>query len=190
MRSGGFLKSKPASHSPDYSATEEFERLHVRPRKGRTLIVGSQIYAGKEDRRKRYADAVGADMLDGPGVDVVVDLEETIPEDWSFSHIECMSVLEHSRRPWLLAANLQAMLEAGGTIFVAVPFCWRYHAYPNDFFRFTFQGIQALFPQILWGASAYAHRTLTATDTKVPGKKIDGFPFYPRTELLAFGMKA
>lgn len=152
--------------------------------------MGSQIYAGKEDRRKRYQDVSGVDMLEGPGVDLVADLEEPPPPSMgTFSHIECMSVLEHSRRPWLLAANLQALLEVGGTIFIAVPFCWRYHAYPNDFFRFTFQGIEALFAAVQWSASAYAHKALTPTDTKIPGKKVDGFPYYPRTELLAFGVK-
>lgn len=174
----------------DYSPVDDFQRLHVRPTPGRTLIVGSQIYAGKEDRRKRYPDAVGVDMLEGPGVDVVVDLEGPIPDDWAFSHIECMSVLEHSRRPWLLAANLQAMLEEGGTIYVAVPLMWRFHGYPSDYWRFTFQGIEALFPDIHWRAAAYAHTSLTPCDEKVPSKKIDGFPYYPRTELLAFGVKA
>lgn len=185
------MKSKPASPSPAYSPVDDFQRLYVRPRSGRTLIVGSQIYAGKEDRRKRYWSVVGVDMLEGPGVDLVADLEEALPPDMgTFSHIECMSVLEHSRRPWLLAANLQAMLEDGGTIYVAVPFCWRYHSYPKDYFRFTLDGIAALFPEIQWQASAYAHQDLTPTDEKVPVKKIDGFPYYPRTELLAFGVKS
>jgi hypothetical protein len=174
---------------PDYSPGQDFERRHVRPKPGRTLIVGSQVYAGKEDRRKRYADVVGIDMLEGPGVDVVADLEE--PQAiGAFSHIECMSVLEHSKRPWLLAANLQTMLEVGGTIYVAVPFIWRFHGYPSDFWRFTFQGIGALFPDIEWKAAAYAHKTLTLIDAKVPAKKIEGFPYYPRTETLAFGVKA
>jgi hypothetical protein len=151
--------------------------------------VGSQIYAGKEDRRKRYRQAVGVDMLDGPGVDVVADLEEGPPEIGLFGHIECMSVLEHSRRPWLLAENLQTMLVSGGTIFVAVPFCWRVHNYPGDYFRFTVQGIKLLFPGIDWKAAAYAHTSLTPCDEKVPVHKVDGFPYYPRTELLAFGVK-
>lgn len=186
------MKSKPASPSDTYSPTGDFERLYVRPRQGRTLIVGSQIYAGKEDRRKRYQDALGVDMLDGPGVDLVGDLEEPVPPSMvgAFSHIECMSVLEHSRRPWLLAGNLQAVLESEGTIFVAVPFCWRVHNYPADYWRFTYQGIEALFPGVQWRAAAYAHEALTWVDTKVPVKKIEGFPYYPRTELLAFGVKS
>lgn len=184
------MKSKPASPSPAYSPTEDFERRYVRPHRGRALIVGSQVYEGRGDRRKRYADAVGVDMLDGPGVDVVANLEETPPAELGlFAHIECMSVLEHSRRPWLLAATLEGLLIRGGTLFVAVPFMWRYHAYDHDYYRFSPDGIRALFEGIEWKAIMYSHRVLTAEGEKIPAEKIDGFPHYPRTEVLAFGMK-
>jgi SAM-dependent methyltransferase len=106
------------------SALENFERLYVKPVDGKTLIVGSRVYRDKEDRRKRYADVVGMDMQEGEGVDIVQDLEESlhVGQLRSFAHVECMSVLEHSRRPWLLAANIERMLRPGGSIYVTVPF--------------------------------------------------------------------
>ena len=71
------------------SAAERFEREVVRPRQGRTLIVGSKVYADKEDRRGRYSDAVGVDMLSGDGVDFVVNLEEPLPKALGlFDHVE------------------------------------------------------------------------------------------------------
>lgn len=152
--------------------------------------MGSQVYGDKEDRRRRYKQAVGVDMLEGPGVDVVADLEEGPPNIGLFGHIECMSVLEHSRRPWLLAETLDRLLMYGGTIFVTTPFCWRYHGYPNDYWRFTVQGIKELFPSIKWSATAYAHRALVDDTKKIPVQKIGGFPYYPRTETMAFGMKS
>lgn len=164
-------------------SVEQFERL-VRPKFGRTLIVGSRIYNAKEDRRKRYSDVVGVDLSDGDGVDIVADLEtQTVG---TFAHIECMSVLEHCRRPWLMAANLERMLEPAGTIFITVPFIWRVHGYPDDYWRFTVSGIKALFTVIEWAQEAYSHRILCGADD-VPAVKSDDWPHFARTEVCMFG---
>jgi hypothetical protein len=168
------------------SSVDRFEQLYVRPAEGRTLIVGSRIYREREDRRKRYADVIGVDMQEGPGVDWVQDLEEPVGFGHvrSYRHIECMSVLEHSRRPWLIAANLERMLMHGGTLYLTAPFAWAVHGYPSDYFRFTVAGLQSLFPSITWLAAQYAERTLV---DEVKRTHIGSHPFLPRTEVCAFG---
>lgn len=172
------------------SAVRKFEQLHVRPRPGRTLVVGSRVYNGKEDRRQRFADAVGADLLPGDGVDQVLNLEDAQAAATLgvFQHVDCVSVLEHSRRPWALAENLQRLLVPGGTLFLSVPFVWRYHAYPDDYFRFTADGVRVLFPRVQWAALSYATETLRP-DPYLPGiGKADGtWPHLPRCEVLGFG---
>lgn len=168
---------------------EEFRRAVV-PAAGRALIAGSKVYGSKCDRRLAFDDALGVDMLEGEGVDRVLDLEEPLPADMgTFAHVECCSVLEHSRRPWLLAANLERVLAAGGTLYVTVPFVWRVHAYPSDYFRFTTEGIRQLFPGIEWHSLVYAHLSLTAK-SKVPSRMLDGHPYFARTEVCGFGVKA
>jgi hypothetical protein len=169
---------------------ERFEQLHVRAQPGRTLIVGSKVYNEKEDRRRRYADAVGVDMLPGDGVDAVMNLEE---EDIAstlgqFMHVEVMSVLEHSRRPWLLAANLERALVPGGSLFVTVPFCWRVHAYPSDYYRFTIEGLRVLFENVDFSAAAYCAEDVLKGD-RLPRVKVGGFPYFARTEAAAFGFR-
>ncbi len=182
------MKSKVVKRLP-VSSLERFEAEHVRPNEGRTLIVGSKLYKGKEDRRLRYADAVGVDMLEGDGVDVVADLEEALPDGiGQFAHIECMSVLEHSRRPWLLAANLESLLEPGGTMFVSVPFCWRVHAYPSDYWRMTPEAIRSLFPAIQWEALKFASDKLR-DGPSLKSAEIAGHPYMARTETAGFGRK-
>lgn len=169
------------------SALEQFERLHVTPNVGRTLIVGSKVYGGKEDRRKRYADAVGIDMLEGDGVDRVIDLEEPLPDDLGlFDHVECMSVLEHSRRPWLMAANIERLMNPGASLFVSAPFVWRVHAYPNDYWRYTPEGVAALFPNIEWSALMMASNILSAKP-KLMATHSNGHPYMPRAEVAGFG---
>lgn len=164
----------------------EFEKL-IQPKAGRTLIVGSRIYNGKEDRRKRYPDAIGVDMSPGEGVDVVADLERPLGE--RFAHIECMSVLEHCKRPWLMTASLEKMLEPGGTIFVTVPFIWRRHGYPDDYFRFTVAGVKCLFERIKWTHDTYSHRHLCTADDVPCVKAGEDWPYYARTEVAVFGNK-
>lgn len=171
---------------------DEFERLHVHPAAGRTLIVGSKIFSEREDRRLRYPQVLGVDMQAGDGVDRVLDLEEPLPDDIGrFHHIECMSVLEHSRRPWKLAANLERVLKPGGTLLLTVPFVWRVHGYPRDYWRFSKDGVRALFSHISWATMVYAHETLKHNDM-VPqlDKAGGGHPYLARTEVFAFGRKA
>lgn len=177
---------------PHDSLVDKFESKFVRPRSGLALIVGSRLYGKREDRRKRYANAVGVDMLAGHGVDCVLNLEEPLPEDiGQFAHIDCLSVLEHSRRPWLLAANLERLLVPGGTIYLTVPFVWRLHGYPSDYWRFTQRGVEELFPAITWKQLMYAHVKLQPK-ALVPsrGEAENGCPLLPRTQVCGFGVRA
>lgn len=182
------MKLKTAQPSQD-SSIAKFERLYVKPKAGRTLIVGSQVYKDKEDRRLRYSDVVGADMLAGPGVDHVIDLEEQLPDDLgTFDHVECMSVLEHSRRPWLLAANVERLMKPGSTLYVTVPFIWRLHAYPDDHFRITPSGLRTIFRSIEWQSVMLASNDLR-DGPKIAAVKIDEHPYLARTDTVGFGVK-
>lgn len=175
-----------AKPSVDYWE-HKFESIHVRPRPGRALIVGSHLYSERADRRQLYRDAIGVDMQAGPGVDVVADLEQPQPQLGRFEHIDCLSVLEHCRRPWVLAANLEAMLLTGGTLYVTVPFVWRVHGYPSDYWRFTMDGVRALFTRIDWCAIEYAGIRLRLSPTQAI--EHEGHPYLPRTMVCAFGLK-
>lgn len=175
--------------SKPFCAVDKFEQRFVKPFTGRTLIVGSFVTEGKEDRRKHYTDAVGIDMRPGPGVDRVLNLEDPLPADIGrFAHIECCSVMEHSRRPWLLAANVEQMLDPGGTLYVLVPFVWRFHDYPSDYWRMTAEAVRSLFPAIDWTALMYASDRLR-DDHFLSAKNLDGHAFLPRCEVVGFGVK-
>lgn len=172
--------------------TEKFEAKYRKPKEGRTLIVGSRVYATREDRRKLYPHAIGVDMLEGPGVDIVANLEEPVgwmPGGMGFDHVECISVLEHSRRPWLLAANLVRMMNPGATLHLSVPFVWRPHFFPGDFWRFTPEAIRELFPTIEWQGLMYAtQKELWKGEGKMPRQMIGASVFFPRTEVLGWGV--
>jgi hypothetical protein len=55
------------------------------------------------------------------------------------------AVLEHVEAPWLVAAEVNRVLRQGGVAYHAAPAAWPEHAMPNDFWRFTSEGLAALF---------------------------------------------
>ena len=171
--------------------SREFEARFVRPRPGRTLIVGSRVYPGRTDRRRLYRDAVGIDQVPGEGVDLVMDLEESLPSGLGqFQHVEACSVLEHSPRPWLLAANIERLMAPGATLHLSVPFVWNVHAYPEDYFRFTVEAVRALFPGIRWAQLLYAHGRFQR-DGKVPPALLHGGQkYFARTQVMGFGCRS
>lgn len=167
----------------------EFETKYVTPRKGKTLVVGSRLHGSHRDYRKDFSDALGLDLLAGDGVDIVHDLEHPLT-GYSFEHVVCHSVLEHVSRPWLFAANLEALLVPEGTIYLSVPWAWRFHAYPNDYWRMNHEAIKVLFPEIDWESFAYAFSDSLVWN-KIPGKGIiqNNRHYVPRAMLHMFGRK-
>jgi len=95
-------------------------------------------------------------MEDGPGVDVVIDLTkdfEILDSELCgqrFVTIFCLSVLEHCEDPFKMAENLMLLLEPGGHLCISVPFSWKIHGYPNDYWRFTPEGIKKLFYKVVF----------------------------------------
>lgn len=131
---------------------------------GPVLEVGSKDYGSTENFRAVFPDSeyIGVDLSPGKNVDRVLDLAAGTGElpEAHFGLLICCSVLEHVRRPWEMADNLTRLLRPAGAIYVAVPWVWRYHAYPDDYFRFSWRGIAELFPRITW--------TRQALSTNVP----------------------
>jgi SAM-dependent methyltransferase len=127
---------------------------------GPVLEVGSKDYGNTTSFRDIYQgqEYVGLDLFEGKGVDVIVNLEDGIGElkESSFALVICCSVLEHTPRPWVVAENLTRLLKPGGVLYMSVPWVWRYHAYPDDYFRFSHRAIPSLFPTLSWDNAVYS----------------------------------
>jgi len=124
---------------------------------GPFLEVGSKDYGTTQDLRSLFStgnEYVGVDMEDGPGVDIVIDLTGDFKQvdaklgNKRFGTIFCLSVLEHCEDPFKMAQNLTLLLKPDGKICISVPFSWQIHGYPNDYWRFTPEGIKKLFTRI------------------------------------------
>lgn len=71
-------------------------------------------------------------------LDLTCDLNQPIPlPDSSFNTIIISEVLEHIAEPDLIWNEMNRLLIPGGKILLSVPFLYRIHEAPFDFFRYT-----------------------------------------------------
>lgn len=154
----------------------------------RTLIVGSRLYDRSIDRRPLYGESIGVDIEMGRGVDLVHDMEYPLSKRVGlFDHVHCCSLLEHVQRPWMVAGNIVRAMRYGGTLIIAVPFVWRVHNYPGDYWRFTIDAVKLLFPAIEWVEITYvADNTKCA---RAPTENQGDIRWLQRTEVYGFGTK-
>ena len=121
---------------------------------GPILEIGSKDYGNTSTFRDYYdsSDYIGIDMEDGKNVDHVLDLTKGIgPLSTEYFDLGiCCSVLEHVRKPWIMAENSSSTISSRGKLYISVPWVWRYHPYPDDFYRFSWKGIIELFPDFDW----------------------------------------
>lgn len=126
---------------------------------GPVLEIGSKIVSVSEFR-ENYTDVeyVGVDLEEGPGVDVVCDLtkeDNLLPKNY-FDLVICCSVFEHTPTPWLMSKVLSDLVRPGGKIYFNSPWIWKYHKYPDDYYRYSFKAIEFLFPEFIWSNYAYS----------------------------------
>ena len=80
---------------------------------------------------------VGCDIQEGPGVDLVSDMERTsFPPD-EFETVVCLETLEHVKHPWRAISEAHRILKPGGSLLISVPFRLPIHGYPSDYWRMT-----------------------------------------------------
>ena len=132
---------------------------------GPFLEIGSRDYGNTQDLRSFFPGEtyVGVDMSEGDGVDKVLDLTRTFDaidealDKQRFGTIFSFSVMEHCDQPFLMAENMTKLLKPGGKIVLSVPFAWKFHGFPSDYWRFTQEGVKKLFPGIDWDEEGPGH---------------------------------
>ncbi len=92
----------------------------------------------------------GVDMQDSDCTDVVCDLQcfpHRVPEaiiGGGFGSCVCAETLEHVKYPEDLLQNVWSLLRPGAWIVITTPFAFPVHGFPNDYWRFTPEGMTLL----------------------------------------------
>lgn len=133
---------------------------------------------------------VGLDIHPGVGVDVVGDahcLSELFPED-HFAVVYSASLLEHVAAPWLVAAECARVLKPGGLAIHIAPWVWPTHAQPNDFWRFSPEGLRLLFSESLGFRTRLSHGISGATVMPAPSWRQSAALTMPTTSSPALSL--
>jgi SAM-dependent methyltransferase len=103
---------------------------------------GGSPYKQLFTRCKRY---VGADMLPGPGVDLVLDSAgKTQEPPGTFDGVVSFQVLEHVQDPGAYLNECRRVLKEDGLLLLTTHGLYLEHKCPNDFYRWTSQGLEEL----------------------------------------------
>jgi uncharacterized protein YbaR (Trm112 family)/SAM-dependent methyltransferase len=88
---------------------------------------------------------IHTDIEAGPDTDFVSDAHRIPLADASIHGVVFQGVVEHIARPWIAAAEIVRVLKPGGVVFCEAPFIQWFHEDPKDYYRFTEDGLKALF---------------------------------------------
>jgi SAM-dependent methyltransferase len=163
-----------------------FVRQHASELDGPYLEVGSKDYGSTQDLERLLAtpgEYLRVDLQQGPRVDVVLDLTGPFAQidarlgGVRFGTIFCLSVLEHCHQPFAMAENLTRLLKPGGKVCISVPFAWRFHGYPSDYWRFTQEGVKRLFPKLSFRAEDCLSATPRENEFRPVDEDLGKIPF-------------
>jgi len=125
-----------------------FKDLAAMP-SGEILEIGSRNRSQVMRRSvcPEHLHYVGFDILAGENVDVVGDAHRLSSyfKGEQFKAIFSVSVFEHLAMPWLVALEMNKVLELGGLVFIQTHQTWPVHEEPWDFWRYSKHSWKCLF---------------------------------------------
>jgi SAM-dependent methyltransferase len=89
-------------------------------------------------------DYIGCDIREGLGVDQIEDAQQLSFPDSSVGTVLLFEILEHLPYPERAIAEARRVLSADGLLALSVPFTYRLHGFPTDYWRFTASGVHTL----------------------------------------------
>ena len=141
-------RSLPAPPSTNYL----YRRFDVDPY--RLLPANPVIFdIGSKDAKAEYAwgapppgaRVICVDIEHRPGVSLVADAHDLgAVRDETADCVVTVSTLEHVRHPDQVMREIGRILKPGGIVYVNVPFVFPYHSDPDDYYRFSYRGIEIL----------------------------------------------
>jgi SAM-dependent methyltransferase len=94
--------------------------------------------------RRIAPDVTTFDAVVHPEVDIVGDIHAMPIPDASYDCVFCTGTLEHVADPWTAIREIHRVTKPGGIVHIDVPFIQGFHADPNDYWRFTREGLRLL----------------------------------------------
>ncbi|MDO8265165.1 MAG: class I SAM-dependent methyltransferase, partial [Candidatus Parcubacteria bacterium] len=87
---------------------------------------------------------VNVDFYPFMNVDIVADIGKLPFADNSIDAVICESVLEHVKNPSAIVNEIERVLKPGALVYIIVPFIAGFHSSPNDYYRWSKEGLREL----------------------------------------------
>lgn len=94
---------------------------------------------------KKIKGVYNLDIAYYPNIDIVADAHELPFKDSSLDGIIIKNVFEHLRDPAKVREELRRVVKPGGKIYAKVPFMQPFHAVPDDYQRYSLNGLHEFF---------------------------------------------
>jgi len=92
--------------------------------------------------KKIRKDIINIDFYPYVNVDIVADIHNLPIKDGSVDMIINEAVLEHDKNPQSMISEMYRILKLDGLVYVTVPFIASFHSSPNDYYRWTKEGLK------------------------------------------------
>jgi SAM-dependent methyltransferase len=143
-------------------------------------------------RQNVYENCLYVEVYPSISADLIVPPDCTYPlKDEVLDGIGCFAVLEHTRKPWLVAAEMRRMLKPGGKLFIDWPFLQPVHGYPSHYYNSTREGLRALFVDAgfdIIESKTYPFQGPDYTISWVLGKFVRSLPAHRQKEILSMSV--
>jgi hypothetical protein len=113
----------------------------------RVLEVGSLNINGSARQifQDSTTDYTGIDQVEGPDVDLVINVRNWYPGDL-YDLVICVEALEHDPYFWQSVEKMKELLKSGGWLIITTPgIALQKHEYPGDYYRFFGSTYQEVF---------------------------------------------
>lgn len=94
---------------------------------------------------KKIPGVYNLDIAYYPNIDIVADAHELPFKDGSLDGVIIKNVFEHLRDPAKVRDELRRVVKDSGRIYAKVPFMQPFHAVPDDYQRFSINGLHEFF---------------------------------------------
>lgn len=112
---------------------------------GIVLDIGSMNINGSVKAIFKGCNYIGLDMREGWNVDVVANAHAIPMKDGDVDCVVCCDTLEHDDDFFQTIKEIKRVLKMGGWFILCVPsFNFPLHEFPNDYWRFTKEGVKIL----------------------------------------------
>lgn len=111
------------------------ETLRILPSGAKICDIGA---GGRRITESTYT----IDAFVNINTDLVCDVHNIPLPDESFDCIFCTGTLEHVNDPYKVMAEIYRLLRKDGIAHIEAPFIQAYHADPDDYWRWTFEGLK------------------------------------------------